>query len=79
VLDEIRLRSSAGQRLSKQFWPCSIVGVDDVTLDGVVQAKLWPTMKANWVVWPLANFIAFRFLHQDMRILYANFIGVSTL
>ena len=44
-----------------------------------MQAKLWPTMKANWVVWPLANFIAFRFLHQDMRILYANFIGVSTL
>ena len=36
-------------------------------------------MKANWVVWPLANFVAFRFLHQDVRILYANIIGVSPL
>jgi protein Mpv17 len=41
------------------------------------QEKLRPTMMANWAVWPLANFIAFRFLHQDMRILYANCIGVS--
>ncbi len=44
-----------------------------------MQDKLWPTMKANWVVWPLANFIAFRFLHQDVRILYANIVGVSPL
>ena len=44
-----------------------------------MQEKLWPTMKANWVVWPLANFIAFRFLHQDVRILYANIVGVSSL
>ena len=36
-------------------------------------------MKANWAVWPLANFIAFRFLHQDMRILYANCIGVRQI
>ncbi|CAL8460547.1 g76 [Coccomyxa elongata] len=42
----------------------------------IIQEKLWSTMKANWVVWPLANFIAFRFLHQDMRILYANIIGI---
>ena len=42
-----------------------------------MQDKLWPTMKANWAVWPLANFIAFRFLHQDVRILYANIVGVS--
>ncbi|CAK0742493.1 hypothetical protein CVIRNUC_001400 [Coccomyxa viridis] len=42
----------------------------------VIQEKLWPTMKANWVVWPLANFIAFRFLHQDVRILYANIVGI---
>ena len=44
-----------------------------------MQEKLWPTMKANWAVWPLANFIAFRFLHQDVRILYANIVGVSSL
>jgi hypothetical protein len=44
-----------------------------------MQEKLWPTMKANWAVWPLANFIAFRFLHQDVRILYANIVGVRRL
>lgn len=55
----------------------SIVCAAPLTFDAAVQTKLWPTLKANWVVWPLANFIAFRFLHQDMRILYANFIGVS--
>lgn len=44
-----------------------------------MQDKLWPTMKANWVVWPLANFVAFRFLHQDVRILYANVVGVRSL
>lgn len=53
----------------------SIKGTPD-QIGLIIQTKLWPTLKANWVVWPLANFIAFRFLHQDMRILYANFIGI---
>ena len=40
------------------------------------QEKLWPTLRANWALWPLANWIAFRYLGGDMRILYANIIGV---
>ena len=40
------------------------------------QEKLWPTVKANWMLWPAANWIAFRFLKADWRILYANIIGV---
>ena len=43
------------------------------------QEKLWPTLQANWALWPLANWIAFRFLSGDMRILYANIIGVSAV
>ncbi|KAK9827625.1 hypothetical protein WJX81_000286 [Elliptochloris bilobata] len=43
----------------------------------VVQEKLWPTLQANWALWPLANWIAFRYLSGDMRILYANCIGVA--
>jgi protein Mpv17 len=31
---------------------------------------------ANWAVWPAANYIAFRFVPADMRILYANCLGV---
>ena len=41
------------------------------------QEKLWPTLRANWALWPLANWIAFRYLGGDMRILYSQIIGVS--
>ena len=43
----------------------------------VAQTTLPKVLIANWAVWPAANFIAFRFVPADMRILYANCLGVS--
>ena len=40
------------------------------------QTTLPKVLIANWAVWPAANYIAFRFIPADMRILYANCLGV---
>lgn len=37
----------------------------------------WRTLKANWMLWPAANLIAFAMIPQDLRILYSNAIGVA--
>lgn len=42
-----------------------------------VQDKLWPTMKVNWTVWPLAHIINFRFVPSSQRILYINTIQIG--
>jgi len=35
---------------------------------------LWPTIKANWTVWPIASFINFRFVPPSQRVLYTSCI-----
>mmetsp|Transcript_15182 Transcript_15182/g.32563 ORF Transcript_15182/g.32563 Transcript_15182/m.32563 type:complete len:195 (-) Transcript_15182:585-1169(-) len=42
-----------------------------------IENKLWPTMKVNWTVWPLAHVINFRFIPSSQRILYINVIQVG--
>lgn len=42
-----------------------------------VKEKLWPTMKVNWGVWPLAHIINFRFVPSSQRILYINTVQVG--
>eukprot|EP00871_Galdieria_phlegrea_P000063 jgi/Galph1/1057/GphlegSOOS_G5804.1 len=42
-----------------------------------VKSKLWPTMKVNWGVWPLAHVINFRFVPPSQRILYINSIQIG--
>uniref|UniRef100_A0A7S1XB96 Peroxisomal membrane protein MPV17 n=1 Tax=Compsopogon caeruleus TaxID=31354 RepID=A0A7S1XB96_9RHOD len=42
-----------------------------------IREKLWPTMKVNWTVWPLAHVINFRFIPSSQRILYINVIQVG--
>ncbi|CAN8075910.1 unnamed protein product [Agarophyton chilense] len=49
--------------------------VDEVS--GEVKEKLWPTMKVNWTVWPIAHIINFRFIPSSQRILYINTIQVG--
>lgn len=44
---------------------------------GEVTEKLWPTMKVNWTVWPLAHVINFKFVPSSQRILYINTIQVG--
>lgn len=41
-----------------------------------VAANWWRTLKANWVLWPLANTAAFALIPADLRILYGNAVGV---
>jgi hypothetical protein len=55
---------------------CSTCPAVLIACGDTAQEKLWPTLRANWALWPLANWIAFRYLSGDMRILYANIIGV---
>lgn len=43
----------------------------------VVREKLWPTLKVNWTVWPLAHLINFRFIPSSQRILYINTVQVG--
>lgn len=42
-----------------------------------VETKLWPTMKVNWTVWPIAHIINFRFVPSSQRILYINTIQIG--
>ena len=41
-----------------------------------LQVTLPKVLIANWAVWPAANYIAFRYITADMRILYVNVLGV---
>jgi protein Mpv17 len=34
-----------------------------------IAEKFWPTLAANWLVWPLAHLINFRFVPAPYRIL----------
>ncbi|PRP77002.1 hypothetical protein PROFUN_14691 [Planoprotostelium fungivorum] len=40
-----------------------------------VKKDYWPTMKANWVLWPAANFINFKFISPQHRLLYVSCIS----
>ncbi|EGC31015.1 hypothetical protein DICPUDRAFT_83072 [Dictyostelium purpureum] len=36
---------------------------------------LFPTLKASWKVWPIAQFINFKFVPSHLRVLFGNLIG----
>jgi protein Mpv17 len=44
-----------------------------------IQAKFWPTLAANYMIWPLAHLINFRFVKSEYRILYNNAVCVAWL
>ncbi|GLC48945.1 hypothetical protein PLESTB_000165800 [Pleodorina starrii] len=41
-----------------------------------MRGKMFPTLKANYVLWPLAHVINFAFVPPAQRILYCNAVGV---
>lgn len=41
-----------------------------------VKEKLWPSLKANWVVWPVLHIINFAFIPTSQRILYCNVMAI---
>lgn len=45
----------------------------------VVQAKFWPTLIANYAIWPLAHLVNFRFVPAEYRILYNNVVAIGWL
>jgi len=49
-------------------------GLVDIT--ATVQAKLLPTMLANWTLWPLAHLVNFKYVPSRQRILYVNVVNV---
>jgi protein Mpv17 len=36
----------------------------------------FPTLQANWMVWPAANFVNFKFIPSSYRIIYVASLGV---
>lgn len=44
-----------------------------------LQAKFLPTLAANYMIWPLAHVINFRFVPSEYRILYNNAVCVAWL
>ncbi|GBF92303.1 hypothetical protein Rsub_05505 [Raphidocelis subcapitata] len=43
----------------------------------VLAAKFGPTMAANYLLWPAANFVNFRFVPPEQRILYVNAVYIG--
>ena len=41
-----------------------------------IQDKLWPTLKVNWVVWPVLQGINLSVVPLQYRILYINFCSI---
>lgn len=44
-----------------------------------LQSKFLPTLAANYMIWPLAHLINFRFVPSEYRILYNNVVCVAWL
>lgn len=40
-----------------------------------LSSEFWTLMIANWKVWPLVNIINFKFVPNNLRVLFGNFIG----
>lgn len=41
-----------------------------------IQEKLWPTLKVNWVVWPVLQGINMSMVPLQYRLLYINFCSL---
>ncbi|KAI8822008.1 uncharacterized protein EV422DRAFT_525280 [Fimicolochytrium jonesii] len=42
-----------------------------------LETNLWPTLKANWAVWPAALAINFRYVPFKLRVLVVNILGLG--
>jgi protein Mpv17 len=41
-----------------------------------IRHKMWPTLVANWKIWPATSLINFSIVPIDYRVLVANFVGL---
>lgn len=44
-----------------------------------LHAKFLPTLAANWVIWPVAHLVNFRFVPSEQRLLYNNVVCIFWL
>lgn len=49
---------------------------DAAAIPDVLQAKVVPTLMANYAVWPLAHALNFYYVPTEQRILYNNFVAI---
>ncbi|KAI7842218.1 hypothetical protein COHA_004131 [Chlorella ohadii] len=42
-----------------------------------IETKFWPMLLANYVLWPLAHLISFKYVSTDMRILFNNVVALG--
>jgi protein Mpv17 len=59
------------------FFATSFMETGDPTV-GITQIKekLWPTLKVNWVVWPVLQGVNFSLVPEPYRLLYINFCSL---
>lgn len=59
------------------FWTTTFMETGD-PLAGIakIQDKLWPTLKVNWVVWPVLQGVNLSLVPLQYRILYINFASL---
>lgn len=48
-------------------------GIQQIEKD--LRANLWNILKANWMVWPLVNFITFKYIPMEQRVLFVNVVA----
>lgn len=41
----------------------------------LVRANFWPTTINSWKVWPIASFVSFNYVPEELRVLFANIVG----
>ncbi|CAN8067733.1 unnamed protein product [Agarophyton chilense] len=41
-----------------------------------VKSKLWTALKANWMLWPAAQFINFSFVPKNLQVVYVNCVAL---
>lgn len=42
-----------------------------------VKSTYWPALTKNWMVWPFVQFINFKFVPLDMRVLVVNVVSLG--
>lgn len=55
----------------------SLEGESFQKVKSALQEKLWPSMKANWTLWPAAQVVNFALIPKAWQMLYVNFVGFT--
>lgn len=54
----------------------TLEGQSSSDVSEAVKTKLWPAMKANWTLWPVAQFVNFAIIPKTFQIVYVNCIAL---